>query len=71
MFKLWERLFTKNLTSIPLFWVDFNYKLYKEKGKQGSCTLKIHPNLTNDKHIKKTLNELVDYIRSNYDMEDI
>ena len=69
--KMCKRLFTKNLTSIPLFWVDFTYKLYKKKGKEGSCMVKIHPNLANDEFIKKTLNELIDYIRDNYNMEDM
>jgi transcription elongation factor GreA-like protein len=66
-----KRLFTKNLTSIPLLWVDFNYKKYKGKGKQDSCIIRIHPILTNDEYIKNTLNELVDYIRDNYNMEDM
>ena len=33
--------------------------------------VKIHPNLASDEFIKKTLNELIDYIRDNYNMEDM
>jgi hypothetical protein len=31
----------------------------------------LHPGLRDDEYIIETLNELVDYIRDNYDMEDI
>lgn len=71
MFKLFQKLLTKNLKSIPLFWVNFNCKLYKENGKQGSCTVKIHPILANDEYIKNKLNDLIDYIRNNYNMNDM
>ena len=30
---------TKNLTRIPLFTMTFNYKKYKENGKENSCML--------------------------------
>jgi hypothetical protein len=69
--RLWERLFTRNLKAIPLLWVTFNQKYYKEFGDKGSCTLHIHPELKDDERIKETLNELVDYIRVNYDMKDM
>jgi hypothetical protein len=69
--KLFERLFTKNLKAIPLLWIDFNYQLYKEKGKIGSCNLRLHPILVNDQYIKDELNHLVDYIRDNYDMKEM
>lgn len=66
--RLIEKLFTKNLKEIPLLWINFNYKYFKEKGEQNSCILHIHPNLANDQHIKETLNNLTDYIRDNYNM---
>ena len=31
----------------------------------------IHPVLKNDEHIISVMNDLCDYIRENYDMEDI
>lgn len=31
----------------------------------------IHPCLKDDEHIKTTMQELCDYIRENYDMEEI
>ena len=69
--KLLTRLLTKNLQRVPLLRIDFNMKLFKENGAKGSCMCVIHPVLKDDNHIKTTLNELCDYIRENYDMEDI
>lgn len=69
--KLFQRLLTKNLTEIPLFYVNFNYKKYKSNRVKGSCMARVHPNLANDIHIRNTINDLIDYIRSNYDMDDI
>lgn len=66
--KLLERLLTKNLNEIPLLLVDLNYNKYKSDGAEGSCNAQIHPNLANDKYIHDTLNELITYIRNNYDM---
>lgn len=63
-----KRLFTKNLKEIPLLWVNFNYKHFKDKGKENSCMLYIHPNLADDVFIKRRLEDLVEYIRDNYDM---
>ena len=71
IFNFLKRKLTKDLTEIPLFWVTFNYKDYKEKGKKGSCIINAHPNIECDNYIRKTLNDLVDYIRDNYNMEDI
>lgn len=69
--KILTRLFTKNLTKIPLLWITFNWKLFKENEAKGSCMYNIHPCLKDDEHIKTTMQGLCDYIRENYDMEDI
>lgn len=69
--KILTRLLTKNLTKFPLFWVTFNWKLFKKNGSRGSCMCHIHPCLKNDEHIIKTLNGLCDYVRENYDMEKL
>ena len=68
---LLTRLLTKNLQRVPLLRVEFNMKLFKKNVAKGSCMCIIHPVLKNDDHIKITLNELCDYIRENYDMEDV
>lgn len=68
---LLTRLLTKNLTSIPIMFVSFNYKFYKEKGRVGSCMFKVHPLLREDEYIKEKLNHIVDYIRWNYDMDKL
>jgi len=62
---------TKNYTEVPLFWVDFNLEKYEKYGAENSCMVKIHPSLKDDEYVKQTLNDLVDYIRSNYDMNDL
>ena len=69
--KILTRLLTKNLQRVPLLRIDFNIKLFKENGAKCSCMCVIHPVLKDDDHIKTTLNELCDYIRENYDMEDV
>lgn len=64
-----KNLLTKNKTEIPLFFVMFNYKKYKESGKVGSCIAQIHPILNGDDEIKAKINDLIDHIRDKYDME--
>ena len=71
MFKLFKRFFTKNLTEIPLFYINFNYKKYKRDGKKNSCIAHIHPLLKDDEYIKEMINMTIDYIRDNYDMEEV
>ena len=65
------RLLTKNLQIIPLLWIDFNMKKFKKDGAKNSCMCSIHPVLKDDEHIIETLYGLCDYIRENYNMEDI
>ncbi|MEI6296261.1 MAG: hypothetical protein WCO84_01265 [bacterium] len=68
---MFTKLFTKNLTKIPLMYVFFNKKLYDEQGKQNSCLLNLHPTLKDDKFIISEMNLIVDYIRDNYDMDKL
>lgn len=68
---LLKRLLTKNKTSIPLIWVEFNYKKFRKSGKKGSCVAKTHPMIREDTYIKQTIENLIDYIRDNYDMEEV
>jgi hypothetical protein len=70
MFKWIGKLLTKNYTKIPLFTVTFDLTKYNNYGAKGSCEVKLHPELK-DKHIQRILNNLIDYIRENYDMEKI
>ena len=66
---LLTNLLTKNKTQIPLLYVTFDYNKFQESGKVGSCMANVHPLIRNDDNIKLKLNELVDYIRDNYDMD--
>lgn len=65
--KLLKKL-TKDYTEIPLLWVMFDYQKYQQS-VEGSCMLHIHPDLGEDEKLKQMLNDVVDYIRDNYDME--
>lgn len=50
--------------------MTFNYKKYKENGKENSCVLyALHPDIVQDEFLKENLQKCVDYIRENYDME--
>ena len=68
---LLTNLLTKNKTQTPLLYVTFDYKKFKESGKVGSCMVNVHPVIKNDDNIKLKIYELIDYIRDNYDMEDM
>ena len=65
----WIRYKTKNLTRIPFFTMTFNYRKYKSQGKKDSCMFYAHPNIANDEFVRGKLQEVVDYIRDNYDLD--
>ena len=71
MFKYISKKLTKNYENVPLLYIMFNLNKYKNVGKRGSCELRLHPSLKDDEFIVKQLNNVVDYIRENYDMEDL
>ena len=61
---------TNNHTEIPLFYASLNLVKYKNEGEEGSCDVKLHP-ILKDEYIVSQLNGLIDYIRENYDMDDL
>lgn len=65
----WIRRKTKNLTRIPLFMMTFNYRKYKADGKKDSCMFYAHPDIANDEFVRGKLQEVVNYIRDNYDLD--
>ncbi len=69
--KLLTRLLTKNLQRVPLLRINFNMKKFKENGAKDSCMCVIRPALKDDEHIGETLYGLCDYIREQYDMENV
>lgn len=71
MFNFISRKLTNKYKEVPLLYIMFDLNKYKKFGKKGSCELKIHPNLRDDMHLIQHLNELVDYVRDNYDMENL
>jgi hypothetical protein len=62
---------TKGYTRVPLFWVEFNLQKYNQHGTEGSCVAKIHPTLKEDDYVRVTLEQVIDYIRENYDMKKL
>lgn len=66
---LYIRCRTKNLKRIPLFTMMFDYRKYKAQGKKDSCTMYCHPDIAKDEFVKSKLQEVVDYIRDNYDLD--
>lgn len=66
----WLKHKTKNFTHIPLFTMIFDYRKYKSVGKKGSCDFCCHPEIAGDIFVKAKLQEVVDYIRDNYDLDN-
>jgi len=71
MIKLLKKLMTKNLTEVPLYYVNLDYRKYKESGLLNSCATHYNPIFKDDEQLKMMINKTVDYIRENYNMEDI
>ena len=69
--KLLSRLLTNNLKRVPLVNVTFNYDRYKKYGKEGSCIATAHPILSDDETLKQMFEIMVNYIRDNYDMNEV
>jgi len=66
----WLKRKTKNYTQIPLFQMVFDFQKWKTDRNSKSCTFyAINPELAEDEFVKSHLCEVVDYIRSKYDME--
>ena len=49
--------------------MTFDYRKYKAQGKKDSCTMHCYPDIANDVFVKEKLQEVVDYIRDNYDLD--
>lgn len=64
-------LLTDGKRRIPLIYINFNYQKYKNDGAEGSCICSVHPDLANDEQLTSMLNDVVDYIRGNYDMNKL
>jgi hypothetical protein len=71
MFNNLYKKLTDDNKKVPLFYVTFDLNKYREAGAKGSCEMKLHPNFKGDESAVNQLNALVDYIRENYDMEDV
>ena len=64
-------LLTKNYKEVPLLRISFDLEKYQRNGTKGSCMCTTHPELSKDEILLRKMFDLVDYIRSNYDMEKL
>ena len=71
MFEYVIKKLTNDFKGVPLFYVTLDLNKYKEHGEKGSCEVKLHPSLKGDEFIINQMNGLIDYIRENYDMNDL
>jgi len=69
MYKKLVDKMTNGKTEIPLLYVTLNLHKYRED-KLESCDIKVHPSVCDDV-VKQKVNELIDYIRDNFDAEDL
>lgn len=67
-FKKW---LTDGFTKVPLLSISVNLKFFKKYGSKYSCTCRVNKLLKNDWYIKRTMEDLCEYIRKNYNMEDL
>lgn len=65
------KFLTKQFTKIPLLWIEFNLQNYIKHGDKDSCIISLHPTLNDDIQLRMKVMDLVDYIRANYDMEEL
>lgn len=64
-------LLTSKKRKVPILYINFDYSKYVRDGAKGSCVCNVHPELANDSKLVSMLNEVVDYIRDTYDMEEL
>ncbi len=64
-------LLTKGKCCVPLIYINFNYQKYVQEGASGSCICNVHPDLAHDEKLITMMNEMVDYVRDNYDMNKL
>ena len=71
---------TKGYTKVPLLRIDFNLVKYRKHGAKNSCNVLLHPTLKadikarediHDTILRDKINDVIDYIRDNYDMEEL
>ena len=64
-------LLTKGKRCVPLIYINFNYQKYMQEGVSESCICNVHPDLAHDEKLITMMNEMVDYVRDNYDMNKL
>lgn len=56
---------------VPLIYITFDYVRFLKKGADKSCDVNFIPDFTDDEKLMKMSQDIVDHIRSNYDMHAI
>jgi len=51
--------------------VNFNLQDFKRFGAHGSCRIVIHPEIRGDQFVEMRMREIIDHIRSTYNMEKL
>ena len=64
-------LLTKGKRCVLLIYINFNYQKYMQEGESCSCICNVHPDLAHDEKLITMMNEIVDYVRDNYDMNKL
>ena len=67
--KFIRKLLTKNAKEIPILFVLFNERKYKESDK--CFEVNYHPSFRDDEVIKEKTKDLMDYIKENYDLGNL
>lgn len=65
-----SKLINRNNKQIPLFSALFDSHKYN-KCKNRSATYKIHPKLQDDKYLKEMVENVMNYVKNNYDLEEL
>ena len=65
-----KKWLTDGFTKVPLLSISINLKFFKKYGTKYSCTCRVNKLFKNDWYIKRTMEDLCEYIRKNYNMED-
>ena len=61
-----KKWLTDGFTKVPLLSISVNLTFFKKYGSKYSCTCRVNKLFKNDWYIKRTMEDLCEYIRKNY-----
>lgn len=71
LLNIWLKKKTGNFKRCPLFWVTVDLPKLKAYGKKDSCEIVALPEILQDEEAIRLIRNAVDYIRDNYDLDEI